>query len=240
MLIVVVIILGGFALHGYRKGLVRMVFSLAAFFIAMALASMAAPYAEEFLLKQTSLHETVEEKCKEFLEARAEEARKGFGDAKSRSPLGESEGERNALQTVFGLELPQDASTLFQVYDKDSLNKLEEGQQLFGEWAEFLADMVVSRAAWAISFCIVGVFLGIFIHALDIFTKLPIIEGVNRLSGALFGLIQGLIIVWGIFFLVSFCQESEFGKQVMESIQGNVFLRQLYELNFLEWLAGML
>ena len=60
MLIVVVIILGGFALHGYRKGLVRMVFSLAAFFIAMALASMAAPYAEEFLLKQTSLHETVE------------------------------------------------------------------------------------------------------------------------------------------------------------------------------------
>ena len=52
LLIVVLILLGCFGLHGYLRGLVRMVFSLAAVTLAVLLASWAAPYTEQFLQPQ--------------------------------------------------------------------------------------------------------------------------------------------------------------------------------------------
>lgn len=231
MLIAVLVVLGGFSLHGYRRGLVRMVFSLAAFFLAAALASWIAPYASEFLLKQTPLHKAVQEKCQEALEAKAEEIAQSLegsqGLEKGRLP-----------ETVLGVKLPPEAQEFFYSCLNGQAGKLAKGNPLFEKWAGELADLAVERAAWAISFCIVGIFLGILIHALDILTKLPVINGMNHLGGAAFGFLQGLVAVWGIFFLISLCQGSEFGRQMMASIQGNVFLQLLYEYNILESMIG--
>ena len=231
LLIVVLVILGGFALHGYRRGLVRMVFSLAAFFLAAALASWITPYASEFLMKQTPLHQVVQEQCQKALEANAEEILQSLegsqGSGGSRPP-----------ETIFGIKLPPEAQEFFYDCLSGQAGKLVKGNPLFKEWAAGLADLAVERAAWVISFCIVGILLGILIHALDILTKLPVINGMNHLGGVAFGLLQGLVIVWGIFFLVTLCQGSEFGKQMLASIRGNAFLQLLYEFNLLESLIG--
>lgn len=68
LLIVVLIILGCFGLHGYLRGMVRMVFSLAATFLAIGLACWATPYVGEFLRTQTPLQEFIKEKCAEAIQ----------------------------------------------------------------------------------------------------------------------------------------------------------------------------
>lgn len=69
LLIVVLIIFGCFGLHGYLRGMVRMVFSLAATFLAIGLACWVTPYVAEFLQTQTPLQEFIQEKCTEALQA---------------------------------------------------------------------------------------------------------------------------------------------------------------------------
>lgn len=69
LLIVVLVILGCFGLHGYLRGMVRMVFSLAATFLAIGLACWATPYVGEFLQTQTPLQEFIKEKCAEAIQA---------------------------------------------------------------------------------------------------------------------------------------------------------------------------
>ena len=48
LLITVLVVVGGFGLHGYIRGMVRVVFSLAAVFVTIILSSFAAPYVAEF------------------------------------------------------------------------------------------------------------------------------------------------------------------------------------------------
>lgn len=69
LLIVVLVILGCFGLHGYLRGMVRMVFSLAATFLAIGLACWATPFVAEFLSTQTPLQEFIQEKCTEAIQA---------------------------------------------------------------------------------------------------------------------------------------------------------------------------
>lgn len=69
LLIIVLVILGCFGLHGYLRGMVRMVFSLAATFLAIGLACWATPYVGEFLRTQTPLQEFIKEKCAEAIQA---------------------------------------------------------------------------------------------------------------------------------------------------------------------------
>ncbi len=223
MLVVVFIILVGFTLHGYKRGLVSMVFSLAAVFLAAALASFLTPYTESFLREQTPLHGAVQEKCLEALKAKAEETGQGAAP-----PMGQ----------VFGIELPQEAWDLIQENILDKAGELAEDRQLWEGLAGWLADMVVQRAAWALSFVVVGILLGIAVHALDILTRLPVIKGMNHLGGVAFGLLEGLLAVWGIFLLAALCQGSAYGRQVMASIEGSAFLRFLYQNNPLESLIN--
>lgn len=178
VLIGTLIILGGFGLHGYIRGMVRMVFSLAAVLVTVVLASLAAPYAAEFLRTQTPLYDVIQEKCME------------------------------AVQANIGLSL--------------------EGG------IEQIAEMAVERIAWILSFILISIMLGILVHVLDIIAKLPGIDSINHIGGLAVGLLEGLLIVWILFFVITLCQGSEWGSQMMEEIQGNPLLEWLYENNVLE------
>lgn len=169
LLITVLVIVGGFGLHGYIRGMVRIIFSLAAVFITIILASFTAPYAAEFLKNQTPLYEVIQENSGAY------------------------------------------------------------------EWiAEQAADAVIERIAWILAFLLISILLGILIHALDIIAKLPGIDTINHAGGLAVGLVEGLVIVWILFLVITLCQGSEWGSQMMEEIQNNPLLELLYENNVLE------
>ena len=73
LLVVVLVILAGFGLHGYLRGMVRVLFSLVAIFLTIGLATALAPYTEEFLRTKTPVYDTVKEKCKEHIHQQTQE-----------------------------------------------------------------------------------------------------------------------------------------------------------------------
>lgn len=194
LLIVILVIFGGFALHGYIRGLIRMIYSLAAVFLTIGLASLIAPYGAEFLREQTPLYETIQEKSMEVLKQQLEE---------------KTELELSDLLEESGME------------------------QVTAQ----MADVILKRIAWILALILVGILLGILIHVLDLIARLPGINTINHMGGLIVGLLEGLAIVWVLFFAAALCQGSQWGSQMMDAIQNNDFLRFLYENNLIEQLV---
>lgn len=223
LLIIVLVIIGGFALHGYIRGLIRIVFSLVAIVIAIGLASCIAPYMAGFLQTQTTLQDTIQEKLRTAMQSKAEE---------------EMQSKVQEGATVFGIEIPEEIQEFLSGNVIDGASDIMEESGIYDQLAGELAEAAVQRIAWALSFIVVMILLMVLVHMLDIIAKLPVLNSINHIGGLAIGLVQGIIIVWILLFIIELCRTSSWGNQMMESIYGNAFLKLLYENNLIEQLVG--
>ena len=109
-----------------------------------------------------------------------------------------------------------------------------EDAGVYEKVGEFVAEQILQRAAWTISFTIILIAMAIAVHVLDLIAKLPVLNSINHLGGLAIGLLEGMIVVWLLFLVVVLCQGTPWGREMMESIQGNVFLKFLYDNNLIE------
>ncbi len=221
LLIGVLIILGGFSLHGYIRGMVRVIYSLVAIFLTIGLSSFITPYTEDFLRTQTPLYNTVYEKCSDMIQLKIEKE-------------SEDTTQKQENITIFGIEIPYEIQEFFSKEMVGEAGNFIENSGIYQQVAEQVAEVALQKIAWIISFIIVIIVLGIFIHVLDIISRLPGINSINHMGGLIVGFIQGLIIIWILFFVITLCQASVWGNQLMLSIHKNVFLKMLYDNNLIE------
>lgn len=233
LLIIVLIVLGCFALHGYIRGMVRMIFSLVAIVLTIVLASLVAPYTAEFLRTQTPLYDTIREKCMEAvssgieknMEGRLPEQQEGSGQNETAEP---------EKWNVFGVELPSEVQEFLTGNLTEQTGDLLENSGIYEQAADLIADAVLLRLSWTLSFIIISILLGVLIHLLDIIARLPGINSINHVGGLIVGALEGLVIVWILFFVITLCQSSDWGGAMMQEIQENPLLKLLYENNVIE------
>lgn len=232
LFVIVLVILAGFGLHGYLRGLVRVLFSLVAIFLAIGLATALAPHTAEFLRNRTPLYQTIQEKCTEYIQ---ESAGKNF------EQKGLEEDKHNYEKfSFFGMEIPSEIQDFLGANAAEQANEMLEDSGVYEKLGKFVAEQVLQRAAWALSFSVVFILMVILVRVLDLVAKLPVLNSINHMGGLFIGLIQGLLVVWLLFLLIVLCQGSDWGKQLMESIQENVFLKFLYDNNMIErFIMGM-
>ena len=220
LLIVVLLILAGFGLHGYLRGLVRVLFSLVAVFLTIVLATAITPYVAHFLQTQTPLYDTVKEKCVDYLQSAVEDGM-------------QQETQGQEMSMVFGIKMPEELQKLF-TEPAVGPGGLIENTGVYEKAGDFVAAQVVQRLAWVFSFVLILALLSVVVHFLDILAKLPVLKNINRIGGLAVGLLEGLIVVWILFLAVFLCQGTEFGREMMDTIQGNAFLRLINDNNVLE------
>lgn len=223
VLIVVLLILSGFALHGYLRGLVRVLFSLAAVFIAIGFATALEPYTAQFLKTQTPLYDTVKENCTEYLQSILED------EVQHRV-------EEHEEVPILGMELPEEIQQLFGGNATEQSSSLIEDTAIYDKAGDFVADQVVHRLAWVLAFTVILILLAVAVHFLDVLAKLPVLRNINRIGGLAVGLLEGLVVVWILFLVIVLCQGTEFGRELMSSVETNAFLKFLNDNNLLEQL----
>ena len=67
LLIVVVILWAFYIVRGYKKGMLKMLYSLVSWIVILILVTMATPYMTEFLTANTSIEQNIHKTCKEKL-----------------------------------------------------------------------------------------------------------------------------------------------------------------------------
>ena len=218
VLMLVLLVLVCCAIYGYTKGFLRIVFSLVAWVIVLVFVSWATPHVSQWIQENTTIYEKIEAACEESVRRAAQ--------GKMEEGAVEQYGEAGEL----GLDLPE--SVMAQIVSGAS----GAADTVLAETGVY-AGIAQSLAGFIVAFVTVLILSWILVHVisalLGIVSHIPILKGVNRFTGMLAGLMEGLLIVWIAFYIVALCSTGETGRVIVSYINQSAFLKELYENNIL-------
>ena len=211
--VVVLLILAG--ANGYRRGFIKEAVSMFCVVLSMAVVWFVNPYVNEFIRQNTPVYETVRETCREFVGEKTQ---------------GQMTDERAVLEN---LELPE---LVTEGMVKN--NTAEVYQYLavstFGDYiSEYLAVTAVNSLSFLISFLLATLMIRIITGALNLISRLPVINGLNRIAGIVVSAAKYLVFIWVAMLLVTVLCNTDLGAKALEMIKGDVILSFLYDQNIL-------
>ena len=212
LLVVVLVILAGHTIKGYRRGLLRVLFSVASLLITVLFVAWATPYVSNFLKENTKIYQKVETKCEQKVRKDTKEQ------------IVQKEEKSTGLLEEYGIRLPK---------------SIEE--KLFGNVEKGADSVLETSGVYGIAFFVSLIVCAIILHliggVLDIASELPVIKGINQVLGLGAGLLYGLLLVWLFFYFVAVMQAFPFGQSLLAMIQQSEFLTALYEDNMVAYVV---
>lgn len=206
LLIVVILVLLGYTINGYRLGLIKVVFSFAAFIITILASAAITPYMSDFLKDNTPIYSNIKEEASDFFKSR----------------------EANNTN----VEVPAVLTSLFNgENDANPVSTIVEGTNQY--FAAALADLIIRIISFTASFIIIAIVLRATVFTLDIISNLPILKGINRYAGLIFGFGQGMIIVWIGFLIITIFGTTDAGRFLFRYIKESPILLYIYNHNIL-------
>lgn len=211
LLIGVILFLAVMATYGYKRGFVRIVLSMLAMIVTIILASVLTIPVSGFI-KETSVGEGIRASVEEMVEGA------DIIDAES----------------INNLDLP-----------KSMLEPIAEGaestQQAIGTYvADALTDTIINSLTFLILVIVIYIILKIVIAALDVVTKLPVLNSINKGAGAVIGLVQGLLFVWVGCLVLAACSDKPWAQEAFRQINDNELLSFIYNNNMIIWIITKL
>ena len=213
--IVILLIVLLFMVRGYRKGLVQMVASMTTLILAIFLVSIATPHISNVLKTRTPVYNMIEEKCEDLIKS---------GTDQISSKIEESEWIENLKVPGFLQEMIKENNNTVS-YEKMNVDS-------FGEYiSHFLATMILNVVSYIITFIAALILIKVIAGALGLLTHLPVIHSMNRILGAVMGLIQSLLLIWLFLLAVTLFGNTEWGDYIMKMINDSSVLTALYDAN---------
>ena len=230
LLILALGIIGVFAFIGWRVGFVKSVFSLVSTIAVIIITILVSPIVTNMLKDSETISGAIQSKLEEIIDL--------SGIAESLS----SDEEKDPASFIDGLNLPDSIKETI----KDSLaetmeEKEEEAAAFVGEKldslevyiCELLTNIILNALGFFITFLVAAVGLAILCFVLDLLSKLPVLHQINTLAGVVMGAVEGLVILWIVFIVITMLGSTAFGQNCMTMISDSKILSFLYDSNVL-------
>lgn len=241
MMFLVITIFLVFIILGYKRGLFRSILKLVLTGLSFVLAYLLAPIVSGILIQHTNLDEYIRDKIYTAIVSRVEhhiEAELtetlGYADEilvqQLTNVFMETELNRNE-QVAFIQE------SGFPGYVQDALlsNNNDETKEKLGVngfydyIATYVSYMIINGFSFLLVALVLRIIFGLVSLILSLAVQLPIISSINRFGGIVFGMAEGLIVVWLLFLIVSVLISTKYGQVAYNQIIENRFLSFLYE-----------
>lgn len=219
LLILVIAILVIAAVNGIKRGFIKMLFSTITMIAALIIALLAGPVfakhfqANESLMNKltTSIHEKLN------LDQLAENCPDTTDFMES---VNLPDTIKETIITEEFLEKVDISSTA-----KNASAELSQAVSLF------LAKTIIYMICFVVIFIGSAIIITIIGNVLDLIAKLPILKQANKFAGLLLGLVQGVLVVWLLFAVITIISGTEFGQSVHIYITESQLLTFLYNNN---------
>lgn len=212
-LIFVLVVIAVFTIAGIVKGMVKIVLSLLSIVVTLVLVFMMTPILTSLVKNNTTLYNT----------------------------LYESVESKIHIESVINIDKQTEAIEQLNIPDviKDKIlenNTLESYAQMgvnsFNAYiVTSLTDIIFSGLIFAVSFLISFIVVKIVFKLLELISKLPGINQVNKLAGGVIGFAEGVLVVWIIMAVITVFGNTEFGIMIFEQINSNELLTFIYNSN---------
>lgn len=228
LLIVAIVLIGGGAFIGWRAGFVKTVFSLVSTIAVIILTMVFSPVVTNILKNNETITDTIANSLESFIDL---------------SGLTETvENDRDPSEFIDGLELPDSIKeTLKESVAETMKAKEAEAVAFAGDQldalehyiCEHLADIILNAVGFFATFVVAAAGVAVLCFVLDIISKLPVLHQINTLAGVALGALEGLVVLWIVFIVVTMLGSTEFGQETMKLISESELLSFLYDSNVL-------
>lgn len=214
LLIIVLAILAVNALIGMKAGFIKTVFSLCSMIVAMVFTLWLSPYVNNYMTNNATIYKSISSGVEKVLPAIEKNADKKVEKA-----------------TINKMTLPNSIKKSLiknnkkEIYDQLSVKTFK------GYMKKYLTGIVINALAFSVTFILLLVLLWVICIALNIISKLPLLNQINKMAGLLAGLVHGLVVVWLLFILLTVFGSSEWGQKAMEMISKDEILSIIYNNN---------
>ena len=223
-------IIAMFAFIGWKVGFVKSVFSLISTIAVIIITILVSPIVTNILKSNEKISEGIQTKLEQIIDL--------SGVAENLSV----EEEQDPLAFIENLQLPGSIKDTI----KDSLtNTMKEkrgaasdfvGEQLNSleqYICELFTDIILNALGFFITFILAAIAMAVLCFVLDLISKLPVLHQINTLAGAAIGALEGLVVLWIVFIVITMLGSTEFGQNCLTMIGESEILSFLYNSNVL-------
>lgn len=228
LLLVAIAIIGVGAFFGWRAGFVKAVFSLVSTIAVIILTLLLSPIVTGFLQSNETITGAINGKLDDIINLEF--------------MVDDVEDQNDPAGFIDGLSLPESIKkVLKEAVEKLLVEKQDEAGAFVGDQlealeeyiCEVLTNMIINAVGFVVTFVIVAVGMAILCFVLDALSKLPVIHQLNTLAGIAFGALEGLIVLWILFVILTMFGSTEFGQACLTMISESKILSFLYDNNFI-------
>lgn len=217
LLWIVIAFLAFMGIMGLKKGFIKMLFSIVSLIATIILTMIINPRVSDYLKNKTKVYATVQEKTCAFIE-----------DTILKTEEGEDSGK-----TIEELPLPDIIKNKLLENNNEGTYSLF-GANTLGEYISiYIANIIVNAIAFCATFLVIFIAIRLVVYLLDLLSRLPLINGMNKLLGLALGLLEGLLVLWVFCLVVTACAGTSWGRATLEQIGNNGFLGFIYNNNYL-------
>lgn len=216
LLLIVIVYMILSIISGYRKGLIRTVCSVLAMMIALIIASVCSPMVSRALESNKGIYGYVDEKVSDVLNI----------DSKI-------SGVTEQAKYINSLRLPESIKEQLKVNNNSEVkNELKVSE--FSDYVTgFITCLILNAISYIVVFIVALLLIGVVINVLDLISKLPVLNAVNKMGGAIAGAAKSLVVIWVFFVLITVFSGSDFGQTMFKMINDSTWLSFLYNNNIL-------
>lgn len=217
ILIAVIAILGVMGFVGFKKGFITMVFSVASTIVALLVAMLFSPVAAGVMKNNDAIVGFFDEKISAVVDFSPEEAQESV--------------ESEQVSLIDSLPLPEMfKETLLENNTIENYNAMQADN--FEEYVcRQITNVTINAIAFVVTLLVAIIALTVLCFTLNLLAKLPLLKQVNVTAGLAAGVLEGLLIVWILFVVLTMFAGTDFGSESLAMISENPLLDFLYKNN---------
>ena len=244
LLIAVILVMAWKMVGGYRKGFLRVAYSLVEWILVFVFVTWASPYVADFLTNHTGIPAYIEAQCIERMKDSVKTQSAEQNSEKTPDAAGDKSTKLGESLKGLGIVLPDNLTEKLFVASQDTIDeamsstgeaadRILEEKGVYQAVAEKISGLAISGLSYILTLILSLIIFRAIGSGLHLVNKVPLVGGVNQVFGFLAGSIEGLICVWIFFAVTAACAGTGWGKFVITYIEENPMLIWLYQNNLL-------
>ena len=216
LFIVTLLIIGGGAFLGWRAGFVKTVFSLVSTIAVIILTLIFSPIVTNMLKNNETIFGTISSKLDLVINLPDTEQADATTDA-----------------FIDGLSLPESIKNSLKSNESVSEYAGAQLEELEGFICDLLTGIIINAIGFIVTFLVAAIALAVLCFILNVISRLPVLHQINTMAGVAAGALEGLMVVWIFFIVITMFGTTEFGSETLALISENPILSFLYDSNIL-------
>ena len=215
--IIILVIMLICVFFGYKKGLIGVAVNILGFFIALIIALILYTPISNFIIHNTTIQPTLKEAISGMVTPyviSADENKEDTEEAENNSPK---------VMTDYINGFIEKEKQQVEQTEKDIINNV----------SETVANNLIKIAVGILVFIVAKIAL-LFVKVLaKVISDLPIIGQFNKVGGAIYGVLQGLLIIYILFAILSVFAPTMENSVILESINSSIIGKMMYNNNII-------